>query len=130
MINHKTIAKTILTIATSLPLIASANSLWITNNTSHDSTSVINGKCTSSLPGGIRRHNSTNQIRETLMKIACYPRLEDCVAQVYMTNNCTGPIITTAHFSITKGILSVAEPQGGYKITWAPFKITIDGPFN
>lgn len=113
-----------------LPLSANAN-LTIINNTSQDSTSIINnGACSNTLPGGIgiTRAHSVNVIPDIIITSACFFTPHNCKADIYMTNNCSGLRISSATFDTTTGITSVTPAIGGYQIVQnGPFSITMNG---
>lgn len=116
--------------ALSIALPFSANAtLTIINNTSQDSTSIINnGACSSSLPGGITRAHSINVVPDIIINSACFFTPHNCKADIYMTNNCSGLKISTATFDTTIGITSVTPAIGGYQIVRnGPFSITMNG---
>jgi len=112
-----------------LPLAAQASALTVVNNTDHDSTTVTNGfMCSSKLPGGngITRAHTTNVISENTINIACLRNKENCKADVYMSNNCSGPIVATVIFSTKSGIKDVAMKSNTYHITAQGFYIQMD----
>lgn len=127
----KTVLSSLLITGLTLPLFAQANDLTITNNTDQDSTSKINqGLCSKDIlgPNGITYKHSTRVIKNVQIKVACMAKPEDCKADVYMTNNCTGSVITTIDFSVTKGIKGHTPVVNGYRLTVEnPFKVTLDG---
>lgn len=119
-------------IAFNLPLTALAD-LTIVNHTKKDSTSIINaGLCSSTLgEGGISRAGKPPLVvPDSLIKLACAGNLSNCVADVYMTSNCTGQKVGTVVFDIKTGTKSVTlNPSSSYKITSAlhSFTFTLDG---
>lgn len=127
----KTFLSSLLMVGLSLPLFAQANDLTITNNTDQDSTSRINqGMCSKDIlgPNGITYKHSTRVIKNVQIKVACMAKPEDCKADVYMTNNCTGNVITTISYSVTKGILGHTPVLDGYELTIDnAFKVTLNG---
>lgn len=106
--------------------------LTITNNSSEDSTSVINGnKCSSIVLGekGITRAHSTNVVDNRAIVMACITSPFNCKADVYMTANCTGEKIATAYLHTKNGIdhvemssnkYSIVAPKGSWNITLNP----------
>lgn len=117
----------------SAPLMAQAGSLTVVNNTDHDSTTITNSHkpnpmCSANLPGGkgITRAHTTNVIPENTVNIACIKDKQNCKADVYMTNNCSGPMIATVIFDIKSGIKSVTMLNDKYNISGSGFYITID----
>ncbi|MBV9575565.1 MAG: hypothetical protein JO149_02955, partial [Gammaproteobacteria bacterium] len=98
----------------SLPFLADAGNyastdLTIVNNTKNYSTSVINnGPCSTILGDiGVTKPNSTSIVPSDEVKFACTLNESNCAADVYMTNNCSGPKIATVIFDTDAGIKSV-----------------------
>ena len=117
----------------SFPLVASAD-LTIENHTKFDSTSIINGgACSNALgePGISRGGLPPLVVPDSLIKLACgKEKINNCVADVYMTNNCSGKKVGTVKFSIISGTLSVTQnPDSPFRITSAihSFKFSLDG---
>jgi len=127
-----------------LPLVAEAGGFTIINYTAHYSTAVMNhGACSSKkLPGGkgitSPRHTdgtpTENTIEDGLVNIACFGHEKDCFAQLYMENNCNGPIIAEAHFNKFTGLLAAPKMTEagialGYRVTGEvkTFKVILDG---
>jgi hypothetical protein len=113
----------------SVPLLALANTpdLIIHNNTDLPSTSVINGSiCSNFLPGnvGITQPHSTNNVPGVTVHSACWANRENCRAVIYMTPDCSGPVIGTVVISTTSGVKSI-EVNGGYSISGNGFEITL-----
>jgi hypothetical protein len=118
----------------SLPFSVQAGDLIIHNFTKHNSTTKTNkGYCSTEILGsvaGTTKAGETKPISEMQLKFACIGHLEDCVADVYMADNCGGDIISTVNFSVTTGIKGYTKPKYGYMVTVAPnnkFDITITG---
>lgn len=113
-----------------VPFCAQASDLIISNNTDFTSTSVINhGLCSSFLKeaGIVKAHEQNHHVPESKVKLACTIFQSNCVADVYLTDNCTGPVIATVTFDTSKGI--VGEPlmrDPNYKVTGAGFVITLN----
>jgi hypothetical protein len=110
-----------------LPITARAD-LTIVNNTDQDSTSIVNGGACSTILGeiGITRAHSSNTLDYIIMRIACGMHPNDCVADVYMTDNCSGPKVATVTMDINKGISTIQE-TGAYSLTQdSPFKLEIN----
>lgn len=105
-------------IAMSLPVIAMATPLTIVNNTNQDSTSIINnGMCSNALgPSGITRAHQTNVVPDVVLQNACFFTPENCRADIYMTNNCTGPKVATAMFSLKRGITGITGFTPNYAL--------------
>lgn len=109
---------------------ASNASLTISNQTKHDSTTIVNsGFCSTKILGkdGITKPGETKVISDLKIRLACMTNLENCRADVYMTGDCTGDIISTVIFSIKTGIKSVSPPKDGYSVSYSPFSITVSG---
>lgn len=115
--------------ACSMPLIAQAADLTIVNNTNRDSTSVINNGACSTILGehGITRAHSTNVVPSMTVAFACLMNRSNCRADVYMTNNCSGPVVATAFFDVKTGIKSVTMYDNSYAVSGGGFGITITG---
>ncbi|EKD71941.1 MAG: hypothetical protein ACD_46C00053G0001 [uncultured bacterium] len=100
---------------------ATTNDLVVVNNTDEDSTAVINnGACSSKLPNGVgvSHRRTTNHIPGNIVDIACLANRTRCTADVYMTNNCSGPIVAKVIFDTKKGIQDVQpSDQNKYKFT-------------
>lgn len=116
---------------TCLPLMANATGLTIINNTSHDSTSIINnGGCSAALLGesGISRAHSPTFVTEFKMKLACGKNKTACQAKVFMSADCSGPSIATVKLNLSSGIFDVENQNiGGYVVSGSQFQATIDG---
>lgn len=111
----------------SMPLMAQADDLVINNTTDFFSTSVINNGSCSTILGetGITKPRSVNTVSSKTVKLACLFNQANCKADVYMTNNCTGPVIATAVLDTSKGIKSVEMKDAKFKVGYAGFNITI-----
>lgn len=112
-----------------LPLMVNAADLTIVNNTNRDSTSIINGGACSTILGahGITRAHSTNVVPSSVVTFACLANRSNCKADVYMTANCTGPVVATAYFDTKSGIKVVTLHDNSYTVTGGGFQVTIDG---
>lgn len=113
-----------------LPVLSHANALTIRNNTNFDSTSKINdGPCSSSILGakGVTKAHSTNVISDKMILLACYANRSNCKADVFMTNNCSGPQIATVVFDVNTGVKSVSMQSNNYTISAQGFSITLNG---
>lgn len=119
----KRFMKNLIIAVLALPVVATATPLTIINNTNHDSTSIINGgACSNSLgPAGVTKAHSTNLVLDIVIKHICRFTPKNCRADIYMTNNCTGPVVGTAVLDINAGIQSVSSI--------APYKIEKTSPF-
>lgn len=118
-----------LIVAISSPFLASAADLTIVNNTNRDSTSVINhGACSTILGShGITPAHSTNVVPSKIVTFACLLNRSNCRADVYMTNNCSGPVIATASFDVNSGIKSIDILDPSFTVSYSGFAITISG---
>lgn len=106
-----------------------AQSLTIVNNTNQDSTSRINGGLCSTVFGadGVTKAHSTHVVGDKIIALACVGNSSNCKAEIYMTNNCSGPVVGTAVFDTNAGIKSIDVVSDIYKFGIEPFRITIDG---
>jgi hypothetical protein len=129
MFVKKTIATTLFTLGLSLPLFAHAE-LVIDNDTNQPSTSIINsGFCSTTILGddGITPAKTKKTIPDWQIDLACIGDTDNCRADVYMTNDCTGDVITSVIFSTSTGIKSVTTPINGYTITYSAFYVKLSG---
>lgn len=124
---YKAIFGSLLTVGLCGAFAVYAAPLTIDNQTDHDSTSVINkGSCSASVPGGVTRAHTKNVVPETLLRALC--GMKDCTADIYMQDNCRGPIIATAVFNVKVGLKSISQPINGYGFEkLGPFSIIIKG---
>lgn len=125
----------------SVPLVAKAD-LTIDNQTFFPSTSKINNQsgnaqCSNTIPVyGITQPQTKNVIPQGIIWGACLANLHACSAEVYMSDNCTGPAVATVVFDISTGIQSISNLYGpeGFMIANPPrnsFYIDImGGPAN
>lgn len=95
-----------------VPMLATAGSLAINNQTGSYVTTKVNGTiCSSRLPLSpiITSPHSSINIEEWKIKAACSigGSPSNCSAQVYMNNDCIGQPVATAKFDLNKGILSL-----------------------
>jgi hypothetical protein len=110
----------------SLPALAQAD-LTITNKTSHDSASIINGgACSSTFLGdiGVTKAGQKNTISSFMLKIACYGHTTACRADVFMTRDCSGEKAGTVILDVVNGVVSVTN-AAGYEISASGFDITL-----
>lgn len=134
MATKKIIFTSLLAISmSSVSMMATAGDLNLINNTDLDSTSIINnGMCSSSLLGkdGITKAHDTNKIAGGLVKMACFriadPKAENCSADVYMSNDCSGKKVATVILDISSGVKSITMHGEGYKISASGFNIQMD----
>lgn len=89
-----------------------AADLTIYNATDYDSTSnVEHSSCSTRMgDGGITHKHNHNVVPGRLLRVTCGWHTEDCTADVYMTNNCSGPVVSRVTLSLTRGIINIA-PQ-------------------
>lgn len=119
--------------AMSLPVVAQANDLTTVNNSNHDSTCVVNNGPCSTILGekyGVTKAHSTNTIPSSKVWLACVRDTKNCKANVYMTNNCSGPVVGTVTLNTDTGVTNVYNtPGSGYVISSQPgtFTVTING---
>jgi hypothetical protein len=102
--------------------------LTIVNNTDFDSTCVVNdGMCSNELgDSGITHAHTSNLIEQIQLYIACGISTSNCKADVYMTPDCSGPVVGTVILDLNDGISQVTA-TGPYKLTAInPFEIHID----
>lgn len=126
----KTIITSLLAMSvSSVSIFAQAANLTIINNTGQDSTSYINNSplCSSYIPNGTTKAHSTNVIPESTISAACMVDTVNCKADVYMTNNCTGPVVATIIFDINQGIKGIIPRSPIYKFSGGGFTIHVDG---
>lgn len=105
-----------------------ASDLVIDNQTAKDSTSVINGvSCSNIFDGGVTKAHSKNVVKSSILKFACIINPSNCTAAVYMTANCTGPLIATITFDVNNGIKNISPGPGypGYIIQGSGFNISV-----
>ncbi len=112
--------------------------LIIHNRTSTDSTSVMNdGMCSSSIlgPGGITPAGQDNDVSDWELEAACAGNQSNCKADVYMSDDCSGPIIATAIINTDYtdphgGIQNVTIVDGRYSTEYKQYgwEVTLKGP--
>jgi len=133
---NKLISMCVLSAGLLSPVLASAGplfgpSLFVTNNTKFDSTSIINdGLCSSKVLGpksgvtkaGEQRHEVTGG----QLALACFKNHQNCKADIYMTDNCTGKKISSVVFSTSTGIKSFTTDDPSYRLTASGFFAQID----
>lgn len=112
------------------PLALATPDLIVHNNTDFYSTTLANnGACSSNFPQekGITPPHTTKSIDGRIVRAACLTNSDNCKADVYLTNNCKGPIIATVIFSVNTGIKSKNNiPNSGYCLRGAGFDVTLD----
>jgi hypothetical protein len=105
--------------------------LLISNNTDYFSTAIINGgPCSTVLPnnyGITSPHEMAHTVPGGYVKMACFLNPFNCTADVYMTENCSGPKIATVYVNIFQGINSVDPvPNSGYSVVHTDNSFTIN----
>lgn len=112
--------------------------LEIVNNTDEPSTCVTygSGKCSATvLPkDGITPPHGKKTFGDGQLRIACYPNLNKCTAEIHMTDDCTGLVVATAEYNTgakgqKAGIVSFTTMPGGKYVIDAPIggsKVTIN----
>lgn len=129
MLTKKSIAMIGLSVGLSVcSLSGYAQSLTIVNNTDLQSTSIINnGICSSQLGNdGITQPHSTHVINDKIIALACFGNTNNCRADVYMTNNCSGSLIATVTFDTKIGIKAIKNYSAKYNFTNDAFNIIIN----
>lgn len=132
----KKIAANLAVIAISgMSLSSYATPLSITNYMPFDSTTKVHNilnKCSNDLlgQGGITRAMKDgvpgrNTVSEANLRAACVFSPNECVADVYATPNCSGEIIATMTFSVTKGVQNIAMRAPHFEITANGFDVTL-----
>jgi hypothetical protein len=109
------------------PMLALAAEVTIHNNTDQPSTSIINnGICSSYLPGGIgvTQPHSVNTIPSVTVYSACWADRDNCKADIYMTSDCSGPLIGKVTLSVSEGVKDIVV-YGDYSISGNGFDITV-----
>jgi hypothetical protein len=110
------------------PFALAVQPLTIHNNTDFPSATIANnGPCSNILSDGVTQPHSTNVVGEKSIKAACILNKENCDARVYLSANCTGPVVARVLFSINTGIKTVTnEPGSDYCIKGSGFEVTLD----
>lgn len=119
-------------IAAALPLSALASpDLFIHNSTDNYSTSIINnGFCSTKLgEAGVTKPGEKNhQVSGGTVRLACIGHWTDCKAKVYMSADCTGPVVATVLLDIEKGIKSIEPQDPSFTVTGSGFDIYLNNP--
>lgn len=107
---------------------AAAADLTLINNTDSDSTSIINnsGFCSSWLKGGVTKAHSTNKVDKATIDFACALTAPACTADVYMDDNCSGPVIATIYFNTNTGFIKRDMKTTDYDVKGSGFVIQMD----
>lgn len=106
--------------------------LHIFNNTKYDSTSKINdGMCSKDIPeslgGGVTKAGEKKTVPSKAIGFACFGHSSDCKADVYMTADCSGPIVSTVMFDTSKGIKSITPKSTEFTVTGSGFDVQLNG---
>lgn len=123
------------TSASSLPPTVKS-ALTINNNTSHDITSIIDGKCSNQLPGniGITPKFSQSIIPALAVWGACFSSLTKtgtkCQAIVYPNNSCSGEAVAVVTLDTQTGIEGIEmknkdNPDNHDLVTGSGFYVTV-----
>jgi hypothetical protein len=114
------------------PLALAVQPLTLHNNTDFPSTTVANnGPCSNILADGVTpAHTSPegHQVSVKSIKAACILNPRNCNARVYLSGNCSGPVIANVTFDIDSGIKGdpITEAGVGYCLKKnGPFEITM-----
>jgi hypothetical protein len=112
-----------------LPLTSYASDITFTNNTNLNSTSIINESfCTNTFgdQGIIKAHSSVT-IYQSQLALACGSSTVGCTADIYLSNNCTGPKIGSIMISVDDGVNHVETSSDSYKVSSVdPEHVSID----
>lgn len=135
MLLKKSIIASLATISLAvLPGLAFAGDkdLHVDNNTSKDSTTTIHGICSTTLLGadkGVTRHGDHNKVvTHTDLRIACGCIFSDCdcEANVYMTDNCTGDVVSVVKIHTADGLKSIDNKTTKYIVSGSGFNVKMD----
>ena len=97
----------------------------VRNNTDTVATAYVSGSC-SSMAGdeGIMKPHSSVVVPQWVLGFFCG---FGCDAQVYMSNNCSGPKIATIHADSISGITNVNNHNvKGFRVTGSGFSASIE----
>lgn len=105
-----------------------AGSLTINNNTDFDSTSKINDGLCSTVFGsdGVTKAHSTHIISDKLISLACVLNSSNCKATIFMTNDCSGPIIANIILDTKTGIKNIDVLSSQFKFTAGTNEVSVD----
>lgn len=110
--------------------LAFAVGLTIHNTTNEPSTCKTAKGCSSDLLGavGVTPAHSSRPYSDAKIRIACKDQLENCKADVYMSSNCTGPVVASATFALHGGLLGPVVNNGSkYAVLGTPGVVGADG---
>lgn len=119
MLLKKTTIMSALFVLLSLPGIASAG-LWTDNKTSNDSTvKITSGKffpCAGIVKGVYTPAHHKQEVSWDLVKGLCLSSGGTCTADIYMTRDCTGPVVGKATLdTVSLSIKSIYSINSKYK---------------
>lgn len=114
----KTLTSALAILACSLSFTAHAK-LVVTNKTQFDSTTKTFLCSTALGEAGVTHPGQTNTLTDAQVKSACLFSQQNCVADVFLTNNCSGPSIATVTMDIKSGIKSVEMKDNNYQIDYS-----------
>ncbi len=106
----------------SLSVAAYADDFKIVNSTNNEFSFKINHVCSSEF-GSIPAH-SNKTVTMTNFQKACAHNLHDCVAKIYVDNNCSGKHVATVSLDTDFGLHEVLK-DGGYSYTWTRYGMMI-----
>lgn len=109
----------------SMPLMASAADIDITNNTDNYGTGSINGTC-STIAGdkGVISPGQTLTVPQIAFDMLCFGM--DCTADIYLSKNCTGKKVATADIDPDDGIISVnLIDKEHYKVDYSKTRVVV-----
>lgn len=113
----------------SLPLIASATEIKITNNTNNNGVAMIGSMCSADIgDDGVLKAGKTLIVPQIVFDIFCS---DTCEAKIYFGKNCNGQPFATAELSNNQGVTSVHNNYPElYKVSISDDKlhVTIDTP--
>lgn len=107
---------------------AAASDLTLINNTDHESTAILNNNhiCSSWL-GVVTHPHDKSTVSASTLDLACGKNAAFCRADVYLTKDCSGPIVGVVYFDITNlGFISRSMNDSSYDIKGARFTVSMD----
>lgn len=123
MLLKKKLAVSLVITGMSFPLLAQAMpDLYVDNYTDQFSTTKMNHKLCSTLMGEKTQPNEKNHpIKANSIISGCIGNQKDCIAEVFMTNNCgnSSQSIAIAHINTITGTMTVSPgPNTAYKLAF------------
>ncbi len=97
------------------PLLSFAGyGFYVANDTTYDGSYKAGTKCSTTEFGvaGLATKKSLSGINDTLTATLCGDAKTNCVMDVYMTKDCSGPTIATVTFDQDKGIVNLDIKKG------------------